>query len=164
MSCDRCEKGLVVGRDGKCTGCLERTFFDSGTCKKCGANCLQCKNGKTCDKCDSSSNLNKKGKCIVCKNRQFFDPIKSECKCEKGTFLDKKTRTCKNCGKNCLQCSNAKTCKKCDSASNLDRKGHCHACIGGQKFDPFRQVCTCKTGSFFDLKSKLCETCPKFCK
>ena len=67
--------------------------------------------------------------------------------CEPGFFVDSRG-TCKSCGEqhtNCLECSSADKCDKCDTKiASLNGDGKCLQCKEGWELNKDKTQCVCK--------------------
>lgn len=98
MAWDTNKPSPLTCDDTNCTTCHYKNNF-----------CVKCVAGKILDN----------GKCVdMCTRSRFVKPWWDECMvhfCPNGTYYDKTNKTCPKCIKNCLVCSNATDCIKCDT-------------------------------------------------
>lgn len=115
-SCDKCDDTCKTCKNlGECVECKFNLYFSEGTfhCEPCiephiivDSECRICK-AENCDKCIKNDTT-----CEICHGT--FVLIDGLCieKCQLRTF--KVGQECKDCGSNCLECTNETRCDKCE--------------------------------------------------
>ena len=112
------------------------------TCDSCEANCLECSDANTCTKCDTPQGFYlSSGDCL-------------SCNLAKAKFIPSSGDSCQDCNiQNCLQCSDANTCTRCDPNG-------LHYIVNGGC-----QVCPINNGKFFNAGENppTCDSCSPNC-
>ena len=147
-------------------------FFDGVQCRDCPVGCKECVSATVCRVCDSSKNyvLQADYTCSLCptSNKKFMN-------------TENYPPTCDSCESGCLECSDKKTCTKCDATQGFYlSSGDCLTCdLSNGKFIPSSgdscqdcnianclecsdaSTCTrCDPNGLHYVVNGACQTCP----
>ena len=151
LECDTANNYFLV--DNECQLCQTAgnnnfidQFADPATCVSyCDSDCMACPSGSppTCIACDKSTGYYLEG------NRCHH------CAVGKGWFISSSGNACLPCSKNCIECSDATSCNKCDPDALVKQYLSTKGCI---------ENCDTKNGMFISPSGNECGDCEVNCK
>lgn len=101
-TCNQCNKGYLLEEKKCVSNCSPGYYQLESECKPCtGRDCLTCSNSHS--------------KCLTCLGNLVLDPISGDCvfECRFGYFVNPNNNTCEQCGSNCIECVDSRTCNVC---------------------------------------------------
>eukprot|EP00702_Spironucleus_salmonicida_P005567 EST46858.1 Cysteine-rich membrane protein 2 [Spironucleus salmonicida] len=137
VDCQPCSEGVSYGsgcyckdhvqsyncsecRDQKCVKCIPETYLEAGECEDCPHGCETCTDGSTCTKCIQGYVFHPDSKSCA-----FPCTSSSDCLDITGGFCDQKSKTCKHCAEECLDCTSETTCNVCGYNYVMTTLGTC---------------------------------------
>lgn len=178
-----CDENFYMGLAGdKCLECPRNSHSMKGSdfCI-CEAGKYLHKDYNSCVRCPYGS-VSKAGSmsaadCIECPEKAISINDRTVCRCEKGFGWEwhrEKVGSCKGCPANfykdrrqgiCRQCPNKATSPplsdECNCPEWLSWEETSSSCVDCKERDVVRGVCTCRAGTFWNMETNICETCPE---
>ncbi|KAL4512337.1 hypothetical protein ABPG72_005339 [Tetrahymena utriculariae] len=153
-TCKQCQLGYFLDTDNNCRESCQNGYFQDISQNKCIScqvtQCAKCSQIGYCLQCDDKYLLD--GKCLDCGNYYY---------------AEQKSKTCQRCLFNCQQCSDAKSCTKCQQGTYYqqylqDRSFSCQKnCLQGYYPEDSDQTCrACDISNCFQCsKRNQCDQC-----
>ncbi|OXB58880.1 hypothetical protein ASZ78_012724 [Callipepla squamata] len=142
--CLKCHNARHLLLGDRCVpDCPAGYYLESGACKPCNRQCLNCESATVCTSCRDPAKVLLFGEC------QYES-------CAQQYYLDFSTKTCKACPRGCLGCDSDSLCHLCDNTTFLKDKICISAC--GQGFYGNKRTRECEASkhpSSFRVNSTL---------